>query len=285
MGRRRRHAPGPLRAGAQPRPDDARRHQHLGAARAGLDRGRRHRPRPARRRAPRRGAAAVQARAPGWPRPCSPTGTTTTPRARARFAELHRAPGAGPGPGAARRRGPGRRRRLGPAASSCACVATPGHTSDSLSFALPADAALLTGDTVLGRGTTVVAHPDGELADYLDSLRAAPRAHRRRLGRAHPARARPGAARCRGDASTYYLAHRAERLDQVRDGARRRRGVRRTRREVVRGASTPTCRQRCGRRPSCRSARSSSTCRAEAGCRAAGQRAGCRAAAVSGRDA
>ena len=51
-------------------------------------------------------------------------------------------------------------------------VATPGHTSDSLSFALPADHALLTGDTVLGRGTTVVAHPDGELAAYLGSRRA-----------------------------------------------------------------------------------------------------------------
>ncbi|WP_240510296.1 MBL fold metallo-hydrolase, partial [Streptomyces albus] len=51
-------------------------------------------------------------------------------------------------------------------------VPTPGHTADSLSFHLPADAAVLTGDTVLGRGTTVVAHPDGRLGDYLDSLRA-----------------------------------------------------------------------------------------------------------------
>ncbi|MFN2321230.1 MAG: MBL fold metallo-hydrolase, partial [Dermatophilaceae bacterium] len=49
-------------------------------------------------------------------------------------------------------------------------VATPGHTSDSVSFALEADHALLTGDMILGRGTTVVAHPDGELAAYLDSL-------------------------------------------------------------------------------------------------------------------
>ena len=48
-------------------------------------------------------------------------------------------------------------------------VATPGHTSDSLSFALPADHALLTGDTVLGRGTTVVAHPDASLR-HLASL-------------------------------------------------------------------------------------------------------------------
>ena len=40
-------------------------------------------------------------------------------------------------------------------------VGTPGHTADSLSFLVPAERAVLTGDTVLGRGTTVVAHPDG----------------------------------------------------------------------------------------------------------------------------
>ncbi|MEU0749910.1 MBL fold metallo-hydrolase, partial [Streptomyces albogriseolus] len=50
-------------------------------------------------------------------------------------------------------------------------VPAPGHTADSLCFHLPADQAVLTGDTVLGRGTTVVAHPDGRLGDYLDTLR------------------------------------------------------------------------------------------------------------------
>lgn len=49
-------------------------------------------------------------------------------------------------------------------------VATPGHTADSLTFVLPADRALLTGDTVLGRGSAVIAHPDGHLGDYLASL-------------------------------------------------------------------------------------------------------------------
>ena len=52
---------------------------------------------------------------------------------------------------------------------------TPGHTADSLSFLLTAHdgsaPAVLTGDTMLGRGTTVVAHPDGNLGDYLASLR------------------------------------------------------------------------------------------------------------------
>ena len=49
-------------------------------------------------------------------------------------------------------------------------VATPGHTADSLSFVIPSERAVLTGDTVLGRGTTVVAHPDGRLGAYLGSL-------------------------------------------------------------------------------------------------------------------
>lgn len=55
-------------------------------------------------------------------------------------------------------------------------VATPGHTSDSVCLVLRSlsndDHAvrILTGDTVLGRGTTVITHPDGDLADYLHSL-------------------------------------------------------------------------------------------------------------------
>ncbi|GAA4685659.1 MBL fold metallo-hydrolase [Nocardioides nanhaiensis] len=49
-------------------------------------------------------------------------------------------------------------------------LTTPGHTADSVSFVLPADRALLSGDMVLGRGTTVVAYPDGQLAPYFDSL-------------------------------------------------------------------------------------------------------------------
>jgi glyoxylase-like metal-dependent hydrolase (beta-lactamase superfamily II) len=101
-------------------------------------------------------------------------------------------------------------------------VATPGHTSDSLSFALPADHALLTGDTVLGRGTTVVAHPDGELAAYLASLERIAAL----TGGGDVTAILPGHGPVVPDAAAmvaFYQAHRAERLEQVRqalaDGA------------------------------------------------------------------
>ncbi|MCZ7415170.1 MBL fold metallo-hydrolase [Streptomyces sp. WMMC897] len=93
-------------------------------------------------------------------------------------------------------------------------VPTPGHTMDSLSFHLPADAAVLTGDTVLGRGTTVVAHPDGRLGDYLDSLRRL-----RSLTVDDGVRTiLPGHGPALEDAQgavDYYLVHRAKRLAQV----------------------------------------------------------------------
>jgi glyoxylase-like metal-dependent hydrolase (beta-lactamase superfamily II) len=99
-------------------------------------------------------------------------------------------------------------------------MATPGHSADSLSFLLFGDAptggggpvAVLTGDTILGRGTTVVAHPDGRLADYLASLR---RLAELPDGLAVLPGHGPELADARG-AATYYLAHRAQRLDQVR---------------------------------------------------------------------
>ena len=93
-------------------------------------------------------------------------------------------------------------------------VPTPGHTADSLSFHLPADRAVLTGDTILGRGTTVVAHPDGRLGDYLDSLRRL-----RSLtvdDGVHTVL--PGHGPVLEDAQgavEFYLAHRAHRLAQV----------------------------------------------------------------------
>lgn len=93
-------------------------------------------------------------------------------------------------------------------------IATPGHTADSLSLLLPADGGLLTGDTVLGRGTTVIA-ADGSLGHYLrtlDELRSlADRAGLRVLLPGHgPLLADPVGV------LDQYIAHRRERLDQVR---------------------------------------------------------------------
>lgn len=95
-------------------------------------------------------------------------------------------------------------------------LATPGHTSDSLSFVLPGERAVLTGDTVLGRGTTVVAHPDGALGAYLGSLRRL----RDLAEAAEVTTIWPGHGPVLDDALPaleHYLRHRAERLEQVRD--------------------------------------------------------------------
>lgn len=94
-------------------------------------------------------------------------------------------------------------------------VATPGHTADSLSFLVPAEGAVLTGDTVLGRGTTVVAHPDGQLGAYLDSL---DRLHRLAADQDITA-IWPGHGPVIEDALAaldYYIGHRQQRLEQVR---------------------------------------------------------------------
>lgn len=55
-------------------------------------------------------------------------------------------------------------------------IATPGHSSDHRCFMLEPTAALFSGDHVLGRGTTVVAYPDGDMSQYLTSLEAVTRA-------------------------------------------------------------------------------------------------------------
>ena len=100
---------------------------------------------------------------------------------------------------------------LAHAGTSIRVLATPGHTDDSICLHLPTDGptgSVLTGDTVLGRGTSII---DGALADYLSSLEVL-----RALGPtivlpAHGPMLPNLAAIC-----TAYLAHRHERLDQVR---------------------------------------------------------------------
>jgi glyoxylase-like metal-dependent hydrolase (beta-lactamase superfamily II) len=92
-------------------------------------------------------------------------------------------------------------------------MATPGHTADSVSFLL--DDAVLTADTVLGRGTTVIDKEDGNLREYLESLqRLRGVGHRTVLPGHGPDLADLEAV------SDMYLAHREERLDQVRAALR-----------------------------------------------------------------
>ncbi|TFD59423.1 MBL fold metallo-hydrolase [Cryobacterium sp. Hh7] len=94
-------------------------------------------------------------------------------------------------------------------------VHTPGHTDDSVCLHLPDDGptgSVLTGDTILGRGTSII---DGTLADYLASLECL-----RALG---PAIVLPAHGPVLPDLAAScdtYLAHRRERLDQVRAALR-----------------------------------------------------------------
>ncbi|MDR3660675.1 MAG: MBL fold metallo-hydrolase [Mycobacterium sp.] len=88
-------------------------------------------------------------------------------------------------------------------------MATPGHTADSLSFVV--DDAVLTADTVLGRGTTVIDSEDGSLRDYLESLRRLQGLGRRAVLPGHGPDLMDLV-----EVTAMYLAHREERLDQVR---------------------------------------------------------------------
>ena len=102
--------------------------------------------------------------------------------------------------------------RLDLAGTTIGVVPTPGHTSDHLAFRLESGAVLV-GDHVLGRGTSVVTHPEGDVLAYLESLR---RVHD--LG--------PSALYCGhgpeltedpGAVLDFYLAHRAYREQQLLD--------------------------------------------------------------------
>jgi glyoxylase-like metal-dependent hydrolase (beta-lactamase superfamily II) len=100
--------------------------------------------------------------------------------------------------------------RLRLAGTTLDVVPTPGHCSDHLAFRVESGAVLV-GDHVLGRGTSVVTHPEGDVVAYLESLRTV-----RDLG--------PSALYCGhgpeltedpGAVLEYYLAHRAYREGQV----------------------------------------------------------------------
>ncbi len=135
----------------------------------------------------------------------------------ARFGEMTHAPVHSIGPGHADLRD-GDTVRVG--GLELAVIHTPGHTRDSTCFLLPAENALLTGDTVLGWGTTVVAWPDGVLDEYLTTLEALDRL----TGAGTVVRLLPGHGHYVEDAVgkvKFYREHRQERLDQIREAITR----------------------------------------------------------------
>lgn len=92
---------------------------------------------------------------------------------------------------------------------------TPGHASDHLCLRLVETDAVLTGDHVLGRGTTVVAWPDGDMSAYMASLE--------RLASTPATVLYPGHGPPLDDPAatiSQYLAHRREREAQVLDALR-----------------------------------------------------------------
>jgi glyoxylase-like metal-dependent hydrolase (beta-lactamase superfamily II) len=113
--------------------------------------------------------------------------------------------------------------RLGGGGLEVEVLNTPGHTRDSVCFLVECgnDRVMLSGDTILGRGTTVVAWPDGDLGAYLTSLDRLTAYEGMVLLPGHG----PALSDCAAVARA-YLAHRRHRLDQVRAA-------------VVAGADTP----------------------------------------------
>lgn len=88
--------------------------------------------------------------------------------------------------------------------------ATPGHSADHVAFFLSAARILFSGDTILGRGTSVIAPPEGSMTDYMNTLARLQLLHARLIAPGHgpliddPARK-----------IEEYRLHRLEREEQI----------------------------------------------------------------------
>ncbi|MBQ63310.1 MAG: MBL fold metallo-hydrolase [Gammaproteobacteria bacterium] len=92
------------------------------------------------------------------------------------------------------------------------CVYTPGHTSNHLCFALAEENAIFTGDHIMGWATSVIAPPDGDMTQYLDSLNL--------LLQRDETIYWPSHGPCIKDVKTYvqaYIDHRLDRERQIID--------------------------------------------------------------------
>jgi glyoxylase-like metal-dependent hydrolase (beta-lactamase superfamily II) len=89
-------------------------------------------------------------------------------------------------------------------------IYTPGHASDHLCYYLEEERALFSGDLILGGSTTVIPPDDGDLADYLESLRRVLQLDVQRIYPAHGPVLEPARPVIEG-----YIAHRLERDVQI----------------------------------------------------------------------
>jgi len=90
-------------------------------------------------------------------------------------------------------------------------LATPGHSRDHVAFLL-GEGTLLSGDHILGRGTTAILYPDGSLGDYFSSLDRVEECQMTCLGPGHGPRWDGEMAK---RIVAYYRSHRIERIEQV----------------------------------------------------------------------
>jgi glyoxylase-like metal-dependent hydrolase (beta-lactamase superfamily II) len=95
-------------------------------------------------------------------------------------------------------------------ALSLTALHTPGHAPDHLAYWMPDDRVLFTGDLVLGRGSSMVTYPEGDVAAYLRSLERVAQLRPRLLFPGHWDPVTAAEAKIQE-----YLAHRLERERQV----------------------------------------------------------------------
>lgn len=102
--------------------------------------------------------------------------------------------------------------RVGGHGTFLTAVHTPGHASDHVCYVLEEEGVVFSGDHVLGRGTTIVAFPDGDMAAYMASLE--------RVRALNPQRIFPGHGPILDDPApvlTEYVEHRLMRERQIVD--------------------------------------------------------------------